>query len=360
MRMKFTVPVDYTAKVVSKGKRNAVSTTFFEWVEIEVEELSPQDAPIAVFWNDRMLTSEEQSNHNHRAVVREMGRAPADGNLHTRYHNDGHYWFNVLHERQGSDEPGYKETAEQFQNRLLRNEGGYPLSIKPVAHWVFSEHPEGFPLRTGDYRSVEGSDREERIQAVVTELQGNLIVVDSYAYFRKPEPVYVLLDGIDLPNDDWQLWIKVVPNDPKLLKLPYSEQLREVYAIDRFDDAKAVSLAGWRAQERPSINEGKRATVVIETSIKADTESQVMYEAAKDVVRFGAKVTMDKFSRDEAISYVNLRQAVDRYEKTKDINAIFDAAVCYRDCLLTGSYSDMKRDKLNIIIDRHLMKPLSM
>jgi hypothetical protein len=360
--MKFKVPVAYQAEVVPRGKRNPVTGYFYEWVTIEANSPSPDEAPVAVAWNDRMPTNQElEFNRLHR--LQEYGRVPDDGMMFTRFFEDSHYWFHIVADSDRHDAIHTRETAQQFQDRIQTGDGAWPLSVPRVYHNLIERYPDGFPIDLAAYRSVEGSNRDQVIQDVVDQFKDNLIVVDNHIFLKRPEPVYMLSEGVRLPNDGYQLWIKIVPNGPEYLNprnLP--DTVKDVFRIDRYEDARDASF-GKRPQDRSfNINDERKAEVLVGTSVTLDTDGQVAFQVAKDLVERLSDRDIRHFTRDEAISYVNLRQAVEQYEQTPGTNtdAIFDAASAYKDCLEAGGYSNMHKDKLNQIIERHLMKPLSM
>jgi hypothetical protein len=361
--MKFKVPVAYQAEVVPRGKRNPVTEYFYEWAMIEANSPSADDAPVAIAWTDRMPTNEEiEFNRLHR--LQEYGRVPNDGVMHTRFFDESHYWFHITTDSDRHDAVNYRETAEQFQNRILAGEGAWPLSVPRVHHSLIEKHPDGFPIDLAVYRSVEDCTRDTVLQGIIDQFRNNLIIVDGYLYIKRPEPVYMLAEGVRLPNNGYQAWIKIVPNGPEYLnpRNLIHETVKDVFRIDRYEDAREASF-GRPTQDRTSnINDERKATVLIDTSVTLDTDGQVAFEVAKDLVEKLSDRDIRHFTRDEAISYVNLRQAVWEYEQTPGTNtdAIFDAASAYRDCLEAGGYSNMHKDKLNQIIERHLMKPLSM
>jgi hypothetical protein len=361
--MKFKVPVAYQAEVVPRGKRNPVTGFFYEWATIEAMSPSPDDAPVAVAWKDRMPTNGEiEYNRLHR--LQEYGRVPDDGVMFTRFFEDSHYWFHIVADSDRHDAIHTRETAQQFQDRILLGEGAWPLSVPRVYHNLIERYPDGFPIDFTSYRSVDGSNRDQVLQGVIDQFRDNLIVVDNYIYLKRPEPVYMLTEGVRLPNDGYQAWIKIVPNGPEYLN-PGNLQfktVKEVFRIDRYEDAREASF-GKATQDRDfNINDERKAEVLVAPSITVDTDGQVAFEIAKDLIERLSDRDIRHFSRDEAISYVNLRQAVWEYEQTPGTNtdAIFDAASSYRDCLEAGGYSNMHKDKLNQIIERHLMKPLTM
>jgi hypothetical protein len=361
--MELKVPFGYSAEVVERGKRNPVTRYFYEWATVEVPSPSVDDAPVAVAWYDRMPQGDEQMDHGHDSKLREFGLIPDDGQLHTRTFNGAHYWFNVHADRDAYDARHYKETIEQFRERVAKGDGAWPIKGVPrVAGNLLQEHPDGYPLDLSAYREVKSSGRDKALQAIIDNFGDNLIAVDGYIYVKKAEPVYMLYHGVHLPNDDFQLWIKIVPNDPESLNpgnLPY-KTVKDVFRIDRYEDARQASFGNFSNQRAYNVNDDRKATVLIDTAIKLDTDSQVMFELARDIVEKLAEQKMKNFSRDEGISYYNLRAAVDAYEQTKDANAIFQAATDYRDCILNNSYSSTYLGKLETIIERHLMKPLSM
>lgn len=359
--MKIEVPVGYSAKVVGRGKRNPVVTNFFEWISIEFPEHSDATAPVAVEWKDRIPAFDEGMQPSHVHDLKRFGLVPRDGLLHTRFVNGNHYWFNVLPETDDAESPCYKETVAQFQTRL-RNNSCWPLKVERAAHWTFSEHPDGFPLDLDAYRTVEENTRDKNVQAAIDEVSEKLIAVNGYIYMKRAEPVYMVWKGIDLPNNDWQLWLKIVPNDEEGLMADHHKSRKDIFRIDQYEDANAVALdygtKNGLPADRPSINDERRAAVLIGSTITMDTDSQVMFEIAKKIVDRMADHKMSFFSRDEAISYVNLRDAVQAFETTKDIGAIFEATVAYRDSLRAGGYSSIYKGDFDMIIERQMMKPL--
>ncbi len=359
--MKFKVPVAYQAKVVGRGKRNPVTEYFYEWASIDVPSPSDDDAPIAVAWRDRLPRWPEEMEFNAASTVENFGMVPTDGVMHTRYFNEDHYWFNVRKDGYNNDSVRYRETAEQFQTRLLSGEGAWPIIIPRVTGNLVDIHPDGYPIDLSVYRSVEESTRETVLQTVMDEFHKKLLVVDGYLYVKKAEPVYMLSEVVKLGPGDYQSWIKIVPNAPEYLN-PASnghrgKTVKDIFRIDRYDDAVAASYSAF-SEKKVDINGQRKATVLIDTTVTHDTDFEVAIALAKQLIEVNGEQKIGSFTRDEAISYVNLRHAVGQYEQTQDKDAIFAAAALYRDCLRRSEGSD--RAKLDQIISRLLMRPLSM
>ncbi len=348
--MKISVPVGYTASVKAPRKVNAINESFFEWVNIEIRDINPDDAPIAAEWRDSREFISKHLQGNYWYAYLSARLIADDGQDFTRWY-EGQHWWPVLDKvnRDEVDDGVFRHNAKTFQDKWRKHHLGYPM-VKSNLNWrIVEEFPDGRPLDLGDYRSVEDNTFAEELERL-RKSADNLIFIDGQLYERLPEPVYVLTYP-SISTGHYDMVIRVVPNAPE-----YLPEKLHVYGLDQFEDALDAANLRFRArgnkEEHENINAGREATVFIEDAFQCDTDIQRAQTAAEKIVSNTKDRKIHSFSRDEGISYLNLVQAFDILKETGDFTHLLRAADEY--LLVLGQETESPSKNLLETISRGL------
>lgn len=353
--MHIKISIGYNAEVVEIGKRKPVETNFYEWIDIPIANPTVEEAPIAVAWREEqpVVGDRYQASYDQIHKYTALGVTPIDGFQHTRWY-EGAHWWPLLRKIECEDRipRGKRLTVEDYQNEWLTEMAGYPLGRADVYYNTKKEFPDGRPIDLSLYRSVQNNMREDRIRQFEEDMK-QLIVVEGVVYQRLQEPVYVV--GMNsYVNHDNQSVLRIVPNDPE--KLPVKTQF---WTMDRFEEAHEFAMIGnfkGKRSERESLNIEREAIVYIPESLKTDMDIQGMVADGELILRLVEDRKISDFSEKEAITYVKLRTAYRTFLKDKDAEALYEAAVAYRQAIGNGNSS--LHDRLKSLVERHELRPV--
>lgn len=359
--MKITVPVGYNAKVKAPRKVNAVLEFFFEWKDIEIQDVSDEDAPIAAQWkDDRAFLKEHLAFHDFR-TYQQTRLVADDGTDHTRWYNGAHWWP-VLSRLDYNDyeSSAYRVDAQKFQKQWTEEFSGYPMPRTDIRGYIIEENPAGKPLDYDYYRSVTENTFEHEYQKLI-DASSNFIFVNGMLYQRLAEPVYTISYFSKLDSDDKsevQRLIRVLPNDPA-----FTHVTTDVYSLEQADEVigrsklnrSLLKRGEQRDSDTPSINRDRIAQVFIPQSLKTDLDTQKILIIADKIIENNGDRKISKFSRDEGICFLNFVQAADTLRDIGELDPLHQATEEYKMCNVDHS----TRQRLEGILELINLRPIS-
>lgn len=287
--MLLKVPFCYEAEVIKLRCKNSLMIDFGDWIEVEINEATSSEAPVALRWIDG-------SKHSDIPHIKE-----------TRWFNGNHY-MPVF---------DYEDTAEkyQFQRESLFNacEVGSPLSFAlPIDHAHFLQNVLSGnlqPLNEDNFKAVLTSTHDEKVSRILQRAQ-ELLVVDGGLWRACSEPIYLLKQGeglvVHIPNN----------SDPA-----YSAERK--FRIDRLDDA----IHHFGIENDRWIRD--RADVLIPESVCFDDEiPAIMHAAKREVDR--QRDSLDKLPTDVLLAWGCLRDATVLAEKDPNPTNVEDVVKCFQ------------------------------
>jgi hypothetical protein len=217
--MRLHLPIHYTVTGRLPGKRTTRGYKFHEVTEVEIADIEPSFAPVAVSW--AVNTDTGRSTH-----MREprLGMAGPDGGQHTRWY-DGRHWVRLL--------SGFFETPEHKPQRrgvgpaltvgaiealLAQPECGYLFDLTVPGEIAGSTHmtPSDPASR---FTQVRQSTREEAF-ARASRITSRHIAVDGVVYEACSQPALRLLNmyeasglrhDVVVETTKWSGWDPVMP-----------------------------------------------------------------------------------------------------------------------------------------------------
>jgi hypothetical protein len=353
--MHIKISIGYNADVVEIGKRKPVSTNFFEWIDVPIASPTAEEAPVAVAWREEQPVKGDryQASYDECRKYSDLGVSPVDGFQHTRWYNDAHWWP-ILRKVECEDRisRGQRLTIEDYQNEWLTEMSGYPLRKSGVYFDTAQNFPDGRAIDPSLYRSIEKNTREDRIREFEEDIK-QLIVVDGIVYQKLPEPIYIVGMNSFVDHDN-QCVLRVIPNDPATI--PVKTQF---WTMDRFEEAHEFALTRnfkSKRSERESLNFEREAIVYIPESLKTDMDIQGMLADGELILRLVEDKEIGDFSEIEAITYVKFRSAYRKFVEDKDAEALYEAAVAYRQAV--GNGNSNLHDRLRSLVERQELRPV--
>jgi hypothetical protein len=129
--------------------------------------------------------------------------------------------------------------------------------------------------------------------------------------------------------------------------------------MDRFEEAHEFALTRnfkSKRSERESLNFEREAIVYIPESLKTDMDIQGMLADGELILRLVEDKEIGDFSEIEAITYVKFRSAYRKFVEDKDAEALYEAAVAYRQAV--GNGNSNLHDRLRSLVERQELRPV--
>jgi hypothetical protein len=321
------VPLRYQAEVLKPRCRNSEPMIFGEWLEVEVEEVSASDAPVAVRWiadASRHLRLTQASADMREPVVKE-----------TRWWEDSHY-------RPVFDVEDRAETNAFTRSTLIEAcANGIPLAFALPMH---NDHDikavvagELRPIADFQFRKIENSTRDRAI-ADVTKRAADLLIINGEVWRKCAEPIYVVKQGVGLivhiPSDN-EDWI-----DPE-----------RQFRIDRLDDA----IDHFDIDERWIRH---RADVIFPDAIRFDDETPAMICACRKVVDRFRGTSLDKKPTEFLIAWAVLRDAVELAELGPTEDGMNELVAHLRNLVAVSESQHYHIKDMENSLDRWSLRPL--
>jgi hypothetical protein len=183
--MKTSFPMYYSVYGRLTGRTMQKTYHFAETVELELEEVSEAEAPLAVSWACSQTLSPMC-----RHLDPNMSTAGEDGRQHTRYH-DGRHWLRITEGHVGSPNglpvegrsPGL--STLDFMNRAGQGELGQLMGFGSAGHATKTTLVVGDPAARFEYIAQSGRDRA---YALLERLPHRFLSVEGVVYKACNQP----------------------------------------------------------------------------------------------------------------------------------------------------------------------------
>jgi len=289
---------------------------FGDWVDVEIDEVTSTNAPVALRWID--------------ATSKELPRG-----AETRWFNGNHYRL-VLNYDDSSE-------VDHFTKNALFDacETGHPLSFAlPIDHeFALQNVVTGrlAPLCESEFRKVENSTREEKEKQILKRAS-ELLVVDGELWRTCNEPIYLLKQGVGL--------VVHVPteSDPS-----YSPERK--FRIDRLDDV----IHHFDILDEKWIK--NRADVLIPESVCFDDESPALIHAARrEVDRH--KGSLEKMPTESLLAWARLRDSTGQAEGDPSPTNMDDLVDCLQSIIAATEQHPSYTHDAERALERWSLRPL--
>lgn len=203
--MKVELPVPFHVDAREKGYRTFYSHAVYVTEEFEIEELDPQDTPVAARGFDVM---------------------PGDGHGEVRFH-DGRFW------RPESFGDGRRAAAEDWSEAAYSKENPFAgwetqMLSRDMKHFLGGWHR---PFNRDVFRAVETSTYDQEVAAMRSFLSDKVRAIGGTIYVAVAEPRFVIMTK-DRFYGPIQATVAVRYGNP-------AKEHFEVFRLDRYDDLKA-------------------------------------------------------------------------------------------------------------------------
>lgn len=250
--MLFRIPIMYTASVIHQGKRKAIDTTVFEWIDSEIEVAD--DAPVATKWQD-----------------------PSGRTQMTLWHKDSHW----IQYDTGDDDTSIRHlsTTEMASELAQGRSLGNPLAVG--SDWMLREFAEGKrpAFNPDDYRKVLETSRDKTVAEAVRKAR-DVLIARGMVWKRSAEPIYVLTR----PTRQNETQPPVMR--PLVTTLNTPKPASDMFRADRFEDLADETMARWGmdGQRQIKIDEEARIKVLFPESIRYDDEKSALLAAVERIL----------------------------------------------------------------------------
>lgn len=214
--MRIRIPALYTESVVPKQARTVRDLHFGDWFEVEIQEVSDFEAPVAIEWRI------ERHDRDYSAI---------DNIVQLRYFA-GHF-FEVQPITEAY-KPNIPLTAEEMVE--MTSSGSYssnPLLGSNDDGRSVVDSPELYTsFKPDEYRAVYSTGKADKLKEL-QERASNIIIVDGLVWTKTHEPVLKIEQETSFHSTiDFSIRIK----NSKHIQ---TEDIRDVFRLDRMDDAIA-------------------------------------------------------------------------------------------------------------------------
>lgn len=314
--MLFKVPFSYTAEVLKPRHRKTESATFWEWLEVEIQEVDDGEAPVAVEWNA------EPPSWMGFADRDRWGKVPADRLMQTRW-KDGSHWWPVLTDETGQDRRRGKLTPEGLERMSEEGEDYHNPVMLAFHRGLIAQGPN--PIDPADYRSVERCTRESTI-AEIQARAARLIVCDGLVWRRGGEPLlqalppryerrpivhsHETIGKPRLPSENVEVLhfvARVVENGTSDVK-----DRKTVLRADRGEEIFTSFGSDKGLARHVETNAGNLPRVLLPETLSYSDEEHALAEAARKLLEWmGAAPRLSGTSRAAAMAWYDLKDALD-------------------------------------------------
>jgi hypothetical protein len=267
--MLFRLPIAYWSKVIKPRCRVEERVLCGEWIEVEVQEATDLEAPVAMRWREH-----------------DYGDGPGEIK-ETRWFDEGHY-MPYEHREQPLDAHLLADLCAKgsaYQNPLI-------VSTDWFIRDMFKYN--ALPLAEMKVRAIISSDREETI-AKTLECAKGLVLVDGVLWDNVGEPVYEYRDRLGIEVKHFTRGKGQEPSADDIVKS------RSRFRADRYDDI--VEHVHAEDDERQI-----RIDVLVPESVRYDDETPAFIEAARATVDSNQS-SLSGLPKHALMAWVDLRDA---------------------------------------------------
>mgnify|MGYP007011842144 CR=1 FL=1 len=325
--MKIRLPLLYEEGVIPPKSRKVRNASFLEWVEVEILELSPSEAPVAVEWDDQ--------HHYSTTSVGGVEQRRWDGN---RFYQPATY--NV------SRQPNVHIDVETLRSSCAKgNTYGNPL-LSGI-DWRIQEaiHKRLAGVNPADYRAVLTDNRSKAIEEA-HRIAEDVIVVDGKVWVASQEPVYRLRSSWFSSDRTRYVSAEFIGADEA------NEKPSECFRLDKFDHMAdhAEANHGGRPPEE------YRARVIIPEALSYDDETPAFIAALTSEVN-ATKSGIGDHGRETVEAWLDLRDALWALEVSRDVDEALPATQAWIDVLES---SGRKSTWAEAAVKRWLNRPIEL
>ncbi|WP_315922201.1 hypothetical protein [Mesorhizobium sp. SP-1A] len=336
-------PLEYRIVGIFPRHRNEAAKSYLEFVELEVTDVSPYEAP-----EGAILTSEHATER-------------------LRYF-DGRWFIADRSSNPDDENSGYIRT----QGNLGVIEGyGYnspPTFIDMAKSSVFdSQNFSKYDIKNinnrqietpqpDDFRIIHNNSREEQLSKLANKVAANVIAVDGVLYTEVPEPVFVFDFSKEMYNfsskkDDPVVNLRVVFGEPEF----DDKEKVLVYSIDQREEVDRV-IAHLATIEQIDVNVISNADYIFGHVNEVRREKTELKSEAKHWIRHDTDKMRD-WDRSHIDAYLDFRdawRAAEVHEFSDEaLNKVAETLRDYGQYTNIGPYSRM-------VIERWEAKPIEL
>jgi hypothetical protein len=320
--MFLSVPFTYRAEVLMPRCRNAEPKTFGERIEVEIQDVSGSEAPVAVRWAH---TFEGRVRNPETPIIRE-----------TR-------WFDGNHFRPVFDAEYGFETKSVSRSTLIEAcaagtqlGNALPFSFEDDLKKVISGEMKS--IGETQIRKIITSERD-KVANNVTKRAADMLLIDGEVWRKCHEPIYYIHQGIGI-----------------LVSLREADGMRQSperqFRIDRLDDAmEHFNLDGrWLLE---------RADLLVPDSVRFDDEVPAMLSFSSRVVDRFRDASLHNKSTGFLLTWGRLRDAVEAAQADPTPDNMSELTSRLTDLHTKGEEVSYQSNDIKAALDRWSLRPLN-
>lgn len=343
--MHIKIPVCYSCEVLEPRKKKRTEKQFGEWLDADIPEVSPDEAPVALRWTVPEGAFLRQI-HGLDGVLNKDGLT-----IETRWY-DGSHWMPFF-EAENQDRNNADVLSAEAMKGHLKEGHFYKLPFRGGVDWRIRDFLSGEiqSINPDNYREVDFEGRDALLKRLDESLS-NLIVLDGQVWHRRREPVY---------KDSFQRTEEGRVGFFPLVFVPedftndggYKRELSSLRRIDQFDEMRDQ----YPAELAESWHDG--VEILIPESLTYDPEGLGLMAASENALDWSRG--MELWPKEQGYAFYDLRDAFKLAKESADENGVPEvealddlapAALAYAGTFGTGS------DKLKLAAERYLNRAL--
>lgn len=331
MSVTVQVPISYMAEVVVKGGTKQRNEFFSELVDVTIDVVTPEDAPVALLWEKSYYDRSEDASPTY---------------VHELRWYDGRLWSKLEY-----DYSGRKPEPVSLERMITTVSNGHS-SANPlmVGHdWRLGDAiKKGMrPLDQAQWRSATLSGQSEAFESLQAKAE-QIIVIDGMVWEETSEPCYEIryVSGNERNRDTFQVeayrYVFVEVKD----RVP-SNGYETIFRADRYADMVAFAVERWGIE--PSQEKNAEIAVLIPEAVSYDDEWPPLHHAVVTAVN-SDKSSISDSPIEMMVAWAELRDALNDCP-------LEETSVDKRSALIATA-QDYVEFRLNANSSRHSIKTL--
>ncbi|MCS4088444.1 hypothetical protein [Rhizobium sp. BK176] len=230
--MKIVFPLYYGITGRLPGKKQARSYAYRERIEVEIREVSTEEAPIACRWRPNT-----DHRHDPDDVRTNHGRSGPDLTQFTRWHENKHWKRMIMADGELRHPPMRSPELDRTQFQSMLNSGRiqFKLGVKCFPEWLTAAK-DVVDDQESQFEVVKYNHREEAL-ASMEKMLDNVIAVDGVIHAACFEPFIAVRNENREGTEVREMVIETTDRALTYARNTVASAMR----IDRFDDALAVA-----------------------------------------------------------------------------------------------------------------------
>ena len=312
--MRISVPLTFQAVVIPKGAQKWRAMSFGEWVDVEVQEATNLEAPIAVEWRN------EGYGHKHYNEVADIVQLRFFNGQFYQKQVDGSSGDEAFH-TSVEDLIGKTQSGAYYANPLIAQYGN-------ERDFVLSPHK--YPtFKAENFRDSESEKRAKSLEALQLRAAETLII-DGHVWKLTAEPV---LKVSLLADINCRFSVEIISSEK-------IESEKRIFRLDRLDDAIAYGKVitnsdAYHIDHDPQIH--------MSETLSHQDDLIVVTDVLKDYIRETKKSVLDE-TRQFIDAWLDFREAVWNIPNG-DPNETIDAAVQAAKAMMKIDHSGINSSK---------------